>query len=182
MRKSVVFASVAIAFLCQLALIAKDAPKVEIFGGYQYQHRPGADFFKGWNASVVGNVSDTFGIVADLGGSFKTVKASGISADVTVYSLLFGPRFHSRYDSVTSFFHFLAGYSEISSSVDVSGFSGNVGASLGGFAMATGGGFDVNVSEKIALRLMNADWMVSKINGCTKRGFRLSFGINFLIQ
>ncbi len=184
MRKSVVFASVAIAFLCQLALMAKDAPKVEFFGGYQYKHLPDVNLVKGWNASVVGNVSDTVGVVADIGGSYKTIEALEVSVDTTVHTFLFGPRFHSRQDGYTGFVHILAGYSRYSGAVDVSEFSGvsvDVGASINAFTMALGGGFDVNVGEKIAFRVFHADWMVSRSSDVTENGLRLSFGINFLI-
>src|SRR5579871_163449 len=44
-----------------------DAPKTEVFGGYQYSHLSGGINANGWDVAVNGNFNNYFGITGDLG-------------------------------------------------------------------------------------------------------------------
>src|SRR6266513_1919874 len=46
--------------------LAQDIPKAEVFGGSSWA----GGNFHGWNASVTGNVTKRFGIVADFSGHY----------------------------------------------------------------------------------------------------------------
>src|SRR5262252_4393810 len=75
------------------------APKVEIFGGYQFFHAdtgvPGLSGFNlnGWNASASGFFSRNLGLTADFSGSYGTPSALGVGVKTNFYSYLFGPTF-----------------------------------------------------------------------------------------
>lgn len=48
-----------------------------------------------------------------------------------------------------------------------------------GFAAAIGGGLDVQVNQRIGLRLAQLDFVPVRVNGHTRNGFRISSGIIF---
>ena len=144
--------------LLSLPAVAQDFPKAEIFGGYQYTHfEPSVDA-NGWNASLTGNVNRWFGVAADFSGAYK-------SGD-HVHTYMFGPVFSARTDKVTPFAHAL--------------FGGASGGGTNAFAMAFGGGADVKVADKVAFRLIQADWLGLRSEGFTsKKNARISTGLVF---
>ena len=140
--------------LLSLPVMAQNFPKAEIFGGYQFtRFEPGVNA-NGWNASLTGNVNRWFGVAADFSGTYKSGEH--------LHTYMFGPVFSARSDKVTPFAHALFG-----------------GASTS-FAMAFGGGVDVKVADKVALRLIQGDWLVLRSEGFTsKKNARISTGIVF---
>jgi hypothetical protein len=141
--------------LLSLPAMAQDFPKAEIFGGYQYTHLEPSIDANGWNASLTGNVDRWFGITADFSGAYKSAGH--------FHTYMFGPVFSARTDKVTPFAHALFG-----------------GASGGTFAMAFGGGADVKMADKVAFRLVQADWLVLRSEGFTsKKNVRVSTGLVF---
>ncbi len=83
-----------------------------------------------------------FSIVGDFGGQYK----DGGSA----MEYLFGPRANHRTDKATVFGHALFGGTHFSDG------GGNH------FTMAYGGGVDVNAGDKMAIRVVQFDWMPIK--------------------
>ena len=144
-----------------------DYPKVEVFGGFSYLN---ADLgtrenFFGWQGSVSGNVKENIGIVVDAGGQYKSVLGIGIS----FYELLLGPRFMVRSERVTGFVHALAGnrYVFVPGDIDSA------------FALGFGGGMDVNVSDSIAIRVFQLDYMPNRSRGMWRHDVRFGSGIVF---
>jgi hypothetical protein len=118
----------------------------------------------GWQASIAGNFHRNIGVVGDFGGQYKTI--DGVS--VHAYEYLFGPRFSVRAVKATGFFHALFG----GLSVGGEGFSEN------GFMMGFGGGVDVNAGRRIAVRVIQFDWLPNRIEGdWSSSEFRVGFGI-----
>jgi outer membrane protein with beta-barrel domain len=146
-----------------------EAPKAEIFGGYQYTRFDGGLNANGWNSSVTGNLNRWFGVAADFSGAYKS--QSGVSFHNYTYT--FGPVVSYRHnESFTPFAHFLAGGFHASAS------SSGVSGSDGGFAMMFGGGVDVKVSQRIALRAIQFDWLSLHSNGVSdNNNMRISTGI-----
>ena len=150
--KRIMLVAVCLLFISAIA-VAADAPKVEVFGGYSYLRCDTGDSdiscnLSGWNASVAFNAAKYFGFVADFGGTYGTVD----EADTKDHSFLFGPKFAVRKNKITPFAQALFGVANQRASVD--------GASLGitnNFAMTLGGGLDINVGERIAIRVPQAD-------------------------
>ena len=140
--------------------MAQDYPKEEILGGYSYLRSQG-DNFNGWNASAAGNANDWFGIKADFSGYYK----SGLKA----HTFMFGPQFSFRKEErVTPFVHTLFGGTHVSD-----------GGSDTAFSMALGGGIDVKAAEHVAVRVIQADYVMTRFDGETQNNLPLSFGIVF---
>jgi len=155
------------------AAASQEYPKAELFGGYQYTRIGGVDGtnINGWNGAINGNVNRWFGVTADLSGAYKDFGPIGARA----YTYTLGPTFSHRSGRVTAFAHVLAG-----------GFYASAGfrsLSLGtsGLAMMTGGGVDARVTPHLAVRALQADWLLWRTMGFTERkNARISTGLVFL--
>jgi hypothetical protein len=139
-------------------------PKVEAFGGFSIE-RAGASFM-GWQGSVNGNVTHHLGIVADFGGQYKTV----LGVPMNSYQFLFGPRLMFRRNRVTPFVHALFG--GIRSGIGSTTILGitTPAVSATGLGMGIGGGLDINISNRLALRVPQFDWTPMHIAGTSVLG------------
>jgi hypothetical protein len=153
-----------------LSAAAQDTPKAEVFGGYQYTQVGGVVNANGWNAAVTGNVNRWFGVTADFSGAYKSVGT--VNANALTYT--FGPVFSMRNKRVTPFAHALFGGFHVSA-----GFLG-ANASTNGFAAIVGGGVDVKVTSHVAVRAIQADWILWRTLGLTEeKNGRISAGLVF---
>jgi hypothetical protein len=159
--------------LCAAVAVAQDAPKAEIFGGYQWTNFDtkdttlGRQNMSGWDADAAFNLNKHFGIVGDISGAYKTETINdstlgNITGKLRVYNYLFGPRFSYRTDKVTAFGEALFGGGHLSLGAEQSGVNGSV--SSNGFAMAIGGGFDINAGKHIAIRPAKFDYVLNHIS------------------
>jgi opacity protein-like surface antigen len=135
--------------------LAQSHPSVDVFVGYSILPANGDDFPRqtshGLQASVTGHFNRWFGVLGDIGAQFNTARNlgpgfEGLVAKSTVRQYLVGPRFTARSDRVDLFGHGLFGISTGDAGRDFSGFSDS-GMTFGG-----GGGVDVRVSPRIAVR------------------------------
>jgi hypothetical protein len=138
---------------------AQEVPRVEVFGGYSYVRVAEAINAHGWNASIAGNANSWFGVAADVSGHYR----SGLS----LHSYTVGPRFALR-NTVTAFTHILFGGARL----------GN-GGTVSAFSMIFGGGVDIPVGERFALRLVQADYLFTRFGGETQNNARFSVGAVF---
>jgi opacity protein-like surface antigen len=169
--------------LCAAFAVAQDAPKAEVFGGYQFisldTKNIGIDrqMLHGWDADVAFNPTKNLGIVADISGVYKS-EIQGVQVDGKLYNYLFGPRFSHRTDKVTVFGEALFGGGHVSGS---NSFVGS--GSLNGFAMAFGGGVDVNVGKHVAVRPVKFDYVYNRfsVSGVSEsfNNFRYAGGVVF---
>jgi opacity protein-like surface antigen len=161
-----------LAFLCGLVLAfavsasAQDYPKAEIFGGYSYFHTSvaGVGFSSnGASGSISVNPNNWLGLVGDFGVYHNTT--AGVGTNTVSY--LFGPKLAYRHsDKLTPYFHFLLG--------------GAHASGTSAFAMALGGGFDAKVTPHVAVRLIQADYVLTKFGTNThQNNARISAGIVF---
>jgi opacity protein-like surface antigen len=170
--------------------VAQDNLKVEVFGGYSFEHIQPCDGFlgcgnsvtprpfenyNGWNASVTAYFSKFLGATADFTGRYgQGLGGSGNPA--SRYSYMFGPVLAVHTRGATPFAHALFG---LVSQRDR--FHNNYDK----FAWAVGGGFDVNVSPRLAVRPVELDYERVHVPGFvsgqtfTAAGFRYSGGIVF---
>lgn len=186
--------------LCSFAH-AQDVPRVEVFGGYSYQNfdvsalsplgLPGVGDrlgLNGWDASADVNFNRWIGVEADLGGHYKG-DCEGVSG-LTCKNLSFmgGPRFTYRIGKITAFAHGLFGGDTASASINVSNLAAgapDVSASLSNtsFALAAGGGVDYAVTDRISVRLGQADYFLTRhlndIGVANQNNLRISAGIVF---
>jgi opacity protein-like surface antigen len=160
-------AILAVCLLLSLSAVAQTS-KAEVFGGYQYTRLEGINL-NGWNGALTANLTDNFGVTADFSGAYK----SESGANTKTYTYTFGPVISGRKDApFTPFAHALFG--GFHTSVDVLGVSG----SANGFAMQIGGGVDVRMSNNLAIRAGQFDWVSLRANGgSSNNNVRYSAGV-----
>jgi hypothetical protein len=142
------------------AVAQEEYARTELFGGYQSSHLSPSLNTNGWNAAINGNVNRWFGVTADFSGSYKN--------GGHMYTFMFGPTVSARTKRVTPFVHALFGGATL----------GDGGGSGGAFSMGLGGGLDVNAGNHLALRLLQADWLLLHSGGDTlNKNVRVSAGL-----
>lgn len=147
-------------------------PRAEVFGGYAY----GGSGSHGWDGSVAFNANRWLGFVADFGGQYTNLDAPDSSERIRTHSFLFGPRFSARRNRhVTPFAHALFGAAHNDSRAREAGldfhFTDN------GFALALGGGLDVNLGRRVAVRAFQLDYLRMGFFEQTQHNGRLAFGL-----
>jgi len=140
------------------------------------------------------NVSSLVGLGADLGGCgyFGGTLGQPISSDLSgnTFTFLFGPRFtfrnSSRFEPFTDL-NFGGAHLSLTCNNNVANLCpGNPSFSTTAFALTVGGGLDIKLSKKVALRLVQAEYLYTHFgNGCSsplcsgneQNSFRLKSGI-----
>ena len=184
-----------------LLAVAQNVPQVEVFGGYSLFHfddkclesdlqllDPSITVNRnlhGWNGAVQFNINKWLGAVADVSGHYGNVIESPVgSISGNVYNFLFGPQINVRGEKATGFVHALFGgnRSKINSIAAV----GLPEITDTAFAMAIGGGVDINVSKRIAVRPAQFDYIYTNhtfsqygLDLAHQNNFRFSAGIVF---
>jgi len=139
------------------------AQRVEIFGGAQFEHLQPSYNAAGWNASLTGNFKHVLGITGDFGGVYNSRLANS-----SVYTYTVGPVLTARLPVVQPFVHALFG----GATAKTSGVSDNA------FAMLVGGGIDLGLRKGIGIRIVQADWLLTKfVDQNQDRQGRVSAGI-----
>lgn len=73
MKKFVLVLSlVSICFIPPCAAGSDDFPKIQISGGYSFDHTRDANYTKGWDAELAANFNHWFGVVADFSGHYMS--------------------------------------------------------------------------------------------------------------
>jgi opacity protein-like surface antigen len=193
MKRWALLCGVLLLFVGVASAQGTDSPKVEVFGGYSYvrfnpgYNAPGVNF-NGGSGSVSYNLTPMIGIVGDFGG-YHYSQGGG---DVNVVSYLFGPKIAMRRGPITPFAQALFGGAHGSINAGAcSGarvrpdttFSGCGTTSENAFAMALGGGVDWNATEHIGVRLIQAEYLLTRFGfgGPTysQNNARISAGVVF---
>jgi hypothetical protein len=117
----------------------------------------------GWEISSTVKVHKWLGIAADFDGHYS---GSGSTA-IHRYSFLFGPEV-ALPGRVSPFVHVLAG------TVNESTGTGSTGSA---FATAAGGGIDIKAGHLLSIRLIQADYLMSRFGGFSQNKYRISAGI-----
>lgn len=157
-------------------------PQFEVSGGYSYvranpANQNGGFNLNGGNASLTYNFTDHFSAVGEFGGYHFSGLPAGLSS--TMYTYLFGPRVSLRKSSrVTPFAQALFGGGRLNASTS------GVNAGENAFSMALGGGVDVSVGSHFAIRLVQADYLLTRFasvtgSSVTQNNARISAGLVF---
>jgi opacity protein-like surface antigen len=183
MKRLVMVFSAVIALL-PAALFAQEVPTAEVFGGFSTSSLGGSNQHYGWVGAVAYNVTSEFGLVGDFGGLYNTEEGTGFKDVNRAHTFLFGPRYSARADKATGFVHFLLGAAKNTNKF-TSGSTTTTTKDTN-FALAIGGGMDINAGEKIKVRVLQIDWIPVKINPpspatsfWSKDNIRLGFGVVF---
>jgi opacity protein-like surface antigen len=163
--------SVCLICLTFLPVMSQDLSKAEVFGGYSWA----GGNFHGWNSSVTANVTKRLGIVADFSGHYGEELEGPIVVKENAHSALFGPRFSFGGKRATPFVYGLVGLTRFHQSATISGqrFS----ESDSGFSSAVGGGLDVRVNDRLAIRVFQIDYFRPTFFGEAHNRGRLAFGV-----
>ena len=163
--------------LCSGIAAAQENPRLEVFGGYSYVHvsisgaSPSVTAnLNGGSASGSFNLNNWLGVVADFGGYHSS---SGV-VNGNVYSYMFGPKISMRRGRITPFAHALFGGAHAT--------SGGGAASQNAFATALGGGLDWNATEHLGVRVVQAEYFLTKFNDTLnnrQNNVRVSGGVVF---
>jgi len=162
-------------------------PKAEIWGTYNLLIADvdllDDESLQGWGAGFQGNFNRYFGLVSEFGGNYGSSQVAvpppgtgTIKVNTSVYTFLFGPRASYRTRQVTAFGHFLLGGARLKAQSTANTE----------FAMAIGGGLDVNLSERFAIRAgqfdylpINSDLPLSGGTSSWFQNFRYQAGVVF---
>jgi opacity protein-like surface antigen len=172
---------------------AQEHPRYEIYGTYSLMVADidplDDETIHGFGAGFQGNLNKYLGVVGEFtfnwGRSQPTPvpPAVPLGADTRVYTILFGPRVSYRTRPVTIFGHYLVG--PANSKVDQDA-GPDLSFSNTEIAMAVGGGVDINVSKRIAIRGGQFDYLsvhsdLPLNNGGSSwfRNFRYQAGVVF---
>lgn len=178
-------------------------PRIEVFLGYSYlQAVPELAvgnrlaWLHGGSASVAFNMNRYLGLVADVGDytnsqmRFQGAYTSTVNvntANAAVLSYLFGPRLsYRKYDRITPFAQVLFGGVHANAiTLTNCTFSCTLLPSESAFAMTAGGGLDVRVYHHFAIRVIQAEYMMTRFTNYTtgaagtQNDMRLSAGVVF---
>jgi len=177
--------------------LAQENPEWELFGGYSLQKTGVREFFKstptlytprdrtaylgGWDVSLTENVNRWFGGTLDISGHYKTRDLLGSSNRERLHSVLYGPRFFYRTHGFVPFAHILIGLAHAERTVLPPGPHQSDNA----FAAALGGGLDVNLAKRAAVRVFQAEYfrttLPNEAFGTKPTGYRASFGMIFYL-
>ena len=170
MKKNIVV--LVLVILCAAFAVAQDAPKVSVFGGYQYVSldTKGGDRlnFNGWDADVAFHATKNVAIVGDVSGVYKSESMTDpllgtVTAKLRLYNYLVGPRVSFGTGKVTPFAEALFGLGHATVGGDVSGV-GSASIGSNGFAMALGGGIDINANQHFAVRAVKFDYLMNHVS------------------
>ncbi len=184
MKMRIVVCLLAFLSLCGGLAYGQETPnKVDIFAGYSYvRENPGptsGDSFSlnGGSASVTYHIRDWVSGVADFGG-YTNGNILGTKVDGTLSTYLFGPRFSYRsYHHFKPFAETLFGVAHAGASI-----AGGANGSQNAFAMAIGGGVDYRINNRLSLRPLQVDYLLTRFaegtaNNQSQNNLRASTGI-----
>jgi opacity protein-like surface antigen len=148
--------------ICAPCLAQSSHPVVEVYSGFSYV-RADADEFSnqnlyGWNGALSVNANKTFGFTVDASGHYQ----DGIIARTRTFTLLGGPRFTARNQYATTFAHILLGGTHFHDRVHT--LFQNTTTRANAFAVAMGGGVDINVTPHFGVRVIQAEYLLTKFN------------------
>ena len=147
-----------------------EVPRVELFGGYANGLSS-----QGWNGSVAVNVNKWFGVVADFGGQYINTREADFQEKIKSHTYLAGPQISFRFKRVTPFVRVMAGGASVKATAVESGQTFTFAENS--FVMGAGGGLDVRVNKRVAIRAFQLDYMRTKFFGESQHNGRISFGL-----
>jgi hypothetical protein len=185
MEMSKYLALVALILLTAGTILAQDNtfPKVETSPAFMFIRTPtsftapnGTKFNESFNCAGGGgtfayNFTSLLGIAADLGGCKylgETVPALSSKVSGSDFTFMFGPRFTFRSASAfRPFFEVNFGGNRLSLKCNSGTPCSGITYTKDAFALTAGGGFDIKLSKKFALRLIQAEYLYTRFgNSC----------------
>ena len=169
------FCIICVLAAASLGVLSQEVPKAEVFGGYSWT----GPSLQGVDASITGNVNHWFGVTADYSGHFGSEQVSGIRLHKTAHTVQFGPRFSKRGKRLTPFAHALFGATRFKQFATID--DTYIYETATGFTSTVGGGLDVRVTKRVAIRAFQIDYFRPNFFGISDNRLRASFGVVFRI-
>lgn len=188
-----------------LAFAQSEVPKAEVYAGYSFLRIfPGGNVnaynTNGGIGALQFNLNPMFSIVAQFGGNHAghvSFRGPNIALDQTVFQYLFGPRVaFGKRGKLAPYAHFLVGGAHNSRSFNVPnsllpGFTNPQGLTIepgptttkirstqNAFAMSIGGGVDINLSHRFAVRPAQVEYIYSRFSPFNVPGLPPRFNAN----
>jgi hypothetical protein len=149
---------------------AQETPRYEAFVGPSYAREDitNIKFINGigWHASAEGTANSWLSAVYDFSGYYSSPKINlGLPVPIPInsstYLYLFGPRFsYRRWQHLKPFAEGLVGVGNIRFTAESVGLTNAVSSTT--FAGAFGGGVDYVIGRRLAIRLIEADYVVTR--------------------
>jgi len=192
----------AVALILGGAAMAQDDHKIEVTGDYSYfRFNPGLpSYFNSQNLNGGGGQGTYFfmpniGLAADLQGYGSYTQCTKPTAPIAgcasgnLFTYMFGPQLKARMGKLEPFGEVLLGgaHSNLYANAcsKISGLCASKSPSNNAFAFEVGGGVDFAVTEKIAIRIVDADYVLTRFGNNFTGGnnsqsnFRFQTGVQF---
>ncbi len=145
---------------------AAETPKIEVGLNYSFLRVNPGGALSSYNANggfgtVQYNFSKSFGVVADLGANYVG-SANGVQIGNTSFEYLFGPRYTWRHSRFSPYVQTLFGGERFSNGFNPASANPLLGTSQNNFAAAFGGGLDVTVSNHIAVKPIQVEYLMTQ--------------------
>ena len=152
------------------AAATQDTPRIQIFGGYSRLQFDSKSLglnentgLNGWTASAAFNLIPEFGVVGEVGGYY--------GPNLRVRDWLIGPQvMYSRWHTLF-FAHALFG------KADTRITTTSITQTENGKSVAFGGGLDFPITQRLSLRVIQADYMTTHVFNANQSNVRFSTGI-----
>lgn len=166
--------------LLTFPVMAQNKKRTDLFAGYSYMHgfnsytgtRGGISFVNknGWHTNINVDLFKGVGIAADVSGHYGSLDQ---------HTFLVGPRFSTRRKKVTSFAHYMFGVTNLRGRLRDFEIPSDKNSKTS-FTSSYGGGLDINLSEKFAIRAFQADFVFTQVGKAhLDLNIRFSAGIVF---
>lgn len=159
--------------IASLPSSAQQVSRWEVFGGYSFLRVDSPSFgftdYSNLNGFIGGgawNFTRTWSVATDVSGHY--------GSQLTVYNYMIGPQYSWRRQKSRFFAHALFGKTQ--NKVDIME-PGRSGVESVGRAFSAGGGFDWDITPRITIRVLQADYLNTNTFGATQNNFRGSAGI-----
>jgi hypothetical protein len=143
----------------------------------------------GWKFSLTGNVTPWLGFTGEFSGHygdrefpiFSPAETFALDVDTNVHTFLFGPRvFYRDNPDWTPFGHVLFGAARINTDIgDFGPFASPIQETETPLALLLGGGFDLHTSERISIRAIQVDYLLTRPSDTNINSLRISVGLNY---
>jgi len=148
-------------------------PKVEVFGGYSLL-RSNESNFHGWKSAVSFNIKRWLAVAVDADGHYFSENTLKGKLRESEHSITAGPHFAFRNKSrLVPFAYAMTGLAWESTSL------AGKGDTHTGFAFETGGGIDLELNRRVAIRLIDVSASITHIDGHTTTKPKFSTGVVF---
>lgn len=143
-------------------------PKAEVGLSYSYTRVNPGGTLASYNANggygyAEYNFGRVLGIVGELGAN-HVGSVNGVQFGNTTFEYLFGPRFNWRHSRFTPYVQALIGGERFSNGLNPASGSPLL-ASQNNFAAALGGGLDITVTNHIAIKPFQLEWLTTQLTG-----------------